>query len=548
MCSGTCSVGSSTSPRGNSPISDIVRSLLRAAGITPSSEPRASKPRRSDSHRVRRHTPTEGSPWTGSPSPPSRRSHQYVSHLHAGSRAGDLPRARARPLAASRSRRQPRAPTPSSTPPISATPQTKPEVVSSRQIAKRAHKLDAWQASLQQALKARPPALPPLNRYAAVTFVSGPGAVSLPTPAAPPRRAVQEVEQPSKQVAKTAAEDQAPGRGPSPSVARPGAATIRQRTPRPSPSPSRSTRPRRPPRRLSRPSRQHRGSAGSSAGGATASPAPAAGDAVGRAAVPGAPAGRGGQERAGQAGSREAVRGAQAGSGEEGMTNHLVRLYTAAGAIVVFFLLWATVAAHPWATTEQVTPQDPRLVALAQREKRLQKRAAQVKRVVDHRWAVYERRSARRQRQNAVAAAAPPAAAGGLAGSRGSRGAGGGGADSAGPRVRGECRCLGEPAAPGGRLDDDGRVEAAPTRSRARRRRRLRQRPGNRLAPPAAPRSRPRPPRSQRRRPAHLPPPQRVQHPHPSRLRQPARTRPRRRPRQPRPLRPRRQHRRRCRS
>ena len=85
------------------------------------------------------------------------------------------------------------------------------------------------------------------------------------------------------------------------------------------------------------------------------------------------------------------------------MTNHVVRLYTAAGTIVVFFLLWATVAAHPWAATEQATPQDPRLVALAQREKRLQKRAAYVKTIVDRRWAIYERRSARRQWQNAVA-------------------------------------------------------------------------------------------------------------------------------------------------
>ena len=85
------------------------------------------------------------------------------------------------------------------------------------------------------------------------------------------------------------------------------------------------------------------------------------------------------------------------------MTNHVVRLYTAAGTIVVFFLFWATVAAHPWAATEQATPQDPRLVALAQREKRLQKRAAYVKTIVDRRWAIYERRSARRQWQNAVA-------------------------------------------------------------------------------------------------------------------------------------------------
>jgi len=85
------------------------------------------------------------------------------------------------------------------------------------------------------------------------------------------------------------------------------------------------------------------------------------------------------------------------------MTNHLVRLYTAAVTIVAFFLLWATIAAHPWATTEPVTPQDPRLVALAQREKRLQKRAAGVKRIVDHRWVVYEKRAARREWQNSVA-------------------------------------------------------------------------------------------------------------------------------------------------
>jgi hypothetical protein len=85
------------------------------------------------------------------------------------------------------------------------------------------------------------------------------------------------------------------------------------------------------------------------------------------------------------------------------MTNHVVRLYTAAGTIVAFFLLWATIAAHPWATTEQVTPQDPRLVALARREKGLRKHAVVVNRAVARRWAAYERRSERRQSQNAAA-------------------------------------------------------------------------------------------------------------------------------------------------
>ena len=85
------------------------------------------------------------------------------------------------------------------------------------------------------------------------------------------------------------------------------------------------------------------------------------------------------------------------------MTNHLARLYAAAGAIIAFFLLWMTIAAHPWAASAPVTPQDPRLVALTQREKRLQKRAANVKRIVDRRWAIYERRVAKREWQNSVA-------------------------------------------------------------------------------------------------------------------------------------------------
>ncbi len=85
------------------------------------------------------------------------------------------------------------------------------------------------------------------------------------------------------------------------------------------------------------------------------------------------------------------------------MTNHLARLYAASGTLIAFFLLWMTIAAHPWAAAEPVTPQDPRLVALAQREKRLQKRAADVKRIVDRRWAIYERRVAKREWKNSVA-------------------------------------------------------------------------------------------------------------------------------------------------
>ncbi len=61
--------------------------------------------------------------------------------------------------------------------------ETKPEAISSRQIAQRARKLDAWEASLRKALEARPPALPARNSYPAVVFISAPGAVALPSPA-----------------------------------------------------------------------------------------------------------------------------------------------------------------------------------------------------------------------------------------------------------------------------------------------------------------------------------------------------------------------------
>jgi hypothetical protein len=79
---------------------------------------------------------------------------------------------------------------------------TKPEVLSSRQIAKRAHKLDAWEASLIQALEAQPPALAPLNRYAAATFVSGPGAASMPAVATPLVRPKQQTRPASSRVVK----------------------------------------------------------------------------------------------------------------------------------------------------------------------------------------------------------------------------------------------------------------------------------------------------------------------------------------------------------
>jgi hypothetical protein len=88
------------------------------------------------------------------------------------------------------------------------------------------------------------------------------------------------------------------------------------------------------------------------------------------------------------------------------MTSHHGRLYTLALALVVFFLSWAVIAAHPWATAKD----DPRLRALAIREKELQREAKLVGKVVATRWATYrvelKARRAQIARVNAAAAAA----------------------------------------------------------------------------------------------------------------------------------------------
>ena len=84
---------------------------------------------------------------------------------------------------------------------------TKPEVATGLQIAARARKLDAWEASLRQAARAEPPALPPLNQYAAVALVAAPGAAALPTVSVAPRRTARtaaETATPTRQTAKLA--------------------------------------------------------------------------------------------------------------------------------------------------------------------------------------------------------------------------------------------------------------------------------------------------------------------------------------------------------
>jgi hypothetical protein len=88
------------------------------------------------------------------------------------------------------------------------------------------------------------------------------------------------------------------------------------------------------------------------------------------------------------------------------MTSHVGRLYAAAGALLAFFVLWAAIAAHPWAAAPTT---DPRLVALAQRERHLRADAALVQTVVDRRFAEY--RAALDRRRSEIAAAKRVAAA-----------------------------------------------------------------------------------------------------------------------------------------
>jgi hypothetical protein len=82
-----------------------------------------------------------------------------------------------------------------------------------------------------------------------------------------------------------------------------------------------------------------------------------------------------------------------------GVISHTGRLYATAFALVVFFLSWSVIAARPWASSAP----DPRLAALAARERHLRRESVLIRRIVEHRWAVY--RAALRARQAQIAAA-----------------------------------------------------------------------------------------------------------------------------------------------
>lgn len=88
------------------------------------------------------------------------------------------------------------------------------------------------------------------------------------------------------------------------------------------------------------------------------------------------------------------------------MTSHQGRLYVLALGLVVFFLSWAVVAAHPWVSA---TP-DPRLRTLAVREAQLRQEAKVVQKVVAARWARYRGELKLRRAQIAKVAASAAAA------------------------------------------------------------------------------------------------------------------------------------------
>jgi hypothetical protein len=81
------------------------------------------------------------------------------------------------------------------------------------------------------------------------------------------------------------------------------------------------------------------------------------------------------------------------------MTNHTGRLYALALALVVFFLAWAVLAAHPWAAPAA----DKRLKTLAAREIQLRRDSVLVHQLAAQRWAAY--RSELQLRRARIAAA-----------------------------------------------------------------------------------------------------------------------------------------------
>jgi hypothetical protein len=94
------------------------------------------------------------------------------------------------------------------------------------------------------------------------------------------------------------------------------------------------------------------------------------------------------------------------------VTNAIGRFWAAAVALVVFFILWAIIAARPWVSSSSVTGSDPRLAALQAREQKVQNQAITAQQTLNRRWAAYRSYLLRHQggltaKQRAQLAVAP---------------------------------------------------------------------------------------------------------------------------------------------
>jgi hypothetical protein len=80
------------------------------------------------------------------------------------------------------------------------------------------------------------------------------------------------------------------------------------------------------------------------------------------------------------------------------VSSRALRLHVVLVTLLVFVVLWAVVAARPWASTGR-SALDPRLAALERRQHRLAREARLVKRELDQRWNAYRQRLQRREAQ-----------------------------------------------------------------------------------------------------------------------------------------------------
>jgi hypothetical protein len=82
------------------------------------------------------------------------------------------------------------------------------------------------------------------------------------------------------------------------------------------------------------------------------------------------------------------------------MRSHALRLYVLSITLLVFFVLWAVIAARPWAAAQNGgSPGGAKLDALAARERHLRHEARVVEKAVRRRWVSYRRRLHAREAQ-----------------------------------------------------------------------------------------------------------------------------------------------------